>query len=174
MTVYFESECDTKFPFDGQTIAENVLEAALDELGCPYEAEVSLTVTTDDEIRVINREQRGIDAPTDVLSFPMTGYERPGDFAFLENEQVDCFHPDSGELMLGDIVISADRVYAQAEEYGHSLLREYAFLITHSILHLVGFDHMEPADADLMEQKQRQILEKLRITRGTDKEESIT
>lgn len=165
MTVYFENESPVTFPFDGRKVAADVAEAALDELGCPYEAEFSLTLTTEEEIQNINREQRGIDAPTDVLSFPMTGYGMAGDFAFLENEQVDCFHPESGELMLGDIVISAERVFAQAREYGHSVLREYAFLITHSILHLVGFDHIDPSDADRMEQKQEQILQKLGITR---------
>lgn len=165
MTVYLEKECDTEFPFDCEKIAASVAEAVLDETGCPYEAQVSVILTDDPGIRRINREQRGIDAATDVLSFPMTVYRKAGDFAFLENEQTGCFHPDSGELMLGDIVLSADRVYAQAHEYGHSVLREYAFLIAHSVLHLIGYDHMTPGEARTMEHKQEKVLEGLKITR---------
>ena len=77
----------------------------------------------------------------------------------------DCFHPETGELLLGDIVISAEKVLEQAAEYGHSVKREYAFLIAHSMLHLSGYDHMEPEEAAVMEQKQREILETLGITR---------
>ena len=82
-------------------------------------------------------KRQGIDRPTDVLSFPMVEYEEAGQFDFLE-DQYDCFHPETGELLLGDIVISKDRVIAQAEEYGHEIKREYAFLIAHSMLHLFG------------------------------------
>ena len=73
--------------------------------------------------------------------------------------------PDSGELMLGDIVISADKVISQAEEYGHSRKREYAFLIAHSMLHLMGFDHMTEEDAKEMERLQEEILSQLHISR---------
>ncbi len=166
MTVYLENECGAQFPFDCEDIANRVVEAALDEVNCPYEAEVSVLVTSEEEIRRINREQRGIDAATDVLSFPMTEYPGPAKFGFLEREQADCFHPDSGELMLGDIVLCADRVFSQAEEYGHSVLREYAFLIAHSMLHLVGYDHMTDGDAHIMEEKQEAVLQKLHITRN--------
>ena len=134
-------------------------------MDCPYEATVSLLITDNEEIRRINSEQRGIDSATDVLSFPMTQYEIPGDFDFLEEEGVDCFDPESGELMLGDIVISADKVLEQADKYGHSIKREYAFLITHSILHLIGYDHMTPEDAAQMETLQDEILTKMNITR---------
>lgn len=112
----------------------------------------------------MNLEYRNIDRPTDVLSFPMLEYEMPGDFGGLE-EQEDAFDPESGELLLGDIVISSDRVLAQAEEYGHSPLREYAFLIAHSMLHLFGYDHMEEEERLVMEQKQREIMEKINIPR---------
>ena len=78
----------------------------------------------------------------------------------------DYFDPESGELCLGDIVISVDKVYAQAEEYGHTPRREYAFLIAHSMLHLLGYDHMEPDEAAVMEQKQEEILNRLGITRN--------
>ena len=95
----------------------------------------------------------------------MVEYETPGDFGFLEEGGEDCFEPDSGELMLGDIVISADKVISQAEEYGHSRKREYAFLIAHSMLHLMGFDHMTEEDAKEMERLQEEILSQLHISR---------
>ena len=81
------------------------------------------------------------------------------------NNNDDDFNPDTGEAILGDIIISVDKVREQAEEYGHSELREFAFLITHSMLHLFGYDHMEPEEAKVMEDKQRQILDELSITR---------
>lgn len=165
MTIYLDTECSVDFPFDCEAVAKTVVEAVLDYAGCPYEAEVSLTLTTDEEICEINRQQRGIDAPTDVLSFPMTQYPVPGNFDFLEEEQADCFHPESGELMLGDIVISVSHVQKQAEQYGHSVLREYAFLIAHSMFHLIGYDHMTPEDAAKMENMQEEVLSKLNITR---------
>ena len=143
-----------------------VIEAALDELKCPYEAEVSLLITDNARIREMNRQFRQIDRPTDVLSFPMIQFDQPGDFSFLEEEEPEeCFNPETGELVLGDIVISAEKVLEQAEEYGHSVKREYAFLIVHSVLHLTGYDHMVPEEAEWMEQRQRQILEQLHITR---------
>lgn len=165
MTINLEKECGTEFPFDCEQTARKVTEAFLDYVNCPYEAEVSVLLTTDEEIRAINREQRKIDRATDVLSFPMTQYPLPGDFAFLEREQTDCFHPDSGELMLGDIVISADHLAAQSAQYGHSLLREYAFLITHSLFHLIGYDHETEAEAAVMEQKQDDVLNRIGILR---------
>lgn len=164
MSLYLEEEGEIRLPFDIKETAEQVIEAALDYEGCPYEAEVSLLLTTNEEIREMNRDHRGIDAPTDVLSFPMLEYEKPGDFDGLE-EQPDAFHPDTGELMLGDIVISKDKVISQAEAYGHSQKREYAFLIAHSMLHLFGYDHMVEDERIVMEQKQREIMEKIQILR---------
>ena len=108
---------------------------------------------------------RQIDAPTDVLSFPMLSYEQAGNFSALEEDYEDNFNPDTGEIMLGDIVISVDRVREQAAAYGHSERRECAFLIVHSMLHLFGYDHMTPEDAAVMEPKQRQILEEMNISR---------
>ena len=119
-----------------------------------------------ENIRTMNREHRNIDRETDVLSFPMVDYPSPASFDFLETEEGDdCFNPDSGELMLGDIVISVARARAQAEEYGHSLRREFAFLVAHSMLHLLGYDHMTPEEAAVMEAKQEEVLQRLGITR---------
>ncbi len=164
MTLLFEEEGDLQLPLETKELAEEVIEAALDYEGCPYEATVSLLLTMNNEIQEMNRTFREIDRATDVLSFPMIAYEEAGTFDFLEEDD-SAFDPESGELVLGDIVISKERVIAQAEEYGHSIRREYAFLIAHSMLHLMGYDHMEEEERAVMEQKQRDILEQLGITR---------
>ena len=90
---------------------------------------------------------------------------RHGDFSNLEEDYDDNFNPDTGEIMLGDIIISVDKVFEQAESYGHSVEREFSFLILHSMLHLFGYDHMTPEEAAVMEEKQRVILEKMQILR---------
>lgn len=165
MSLYMEEEGADKLPFDTEGTAELVIEAALEYEGCPYEAEINLLLTTDEDIREMNQMFRQIDKATDVLSFPMLEYEVPGDFSKMEEEGQDCFNPESGELMLGDIVISKDKVLSQAEAYGHSVRREYAFLIAHSMLHLFGYDHMEENERIQMELKQKEILEKIQILR---------
>ena len=165
MTLNLSEECTNEFEFDCKEVAFQVMNAVLDSENCPYEATVDLTLTTDSEIHEINLQQRGIDRATDVLSFPMTQFPVPGEFDFLEEEGMDSFDPDSGELMLGDIVISVDHVNAQAAEYGHSQLREFAFLVAHSMYHLIGYDHMIEPEAKIMEQKQKDILNLLHINR---------
>ena len=164
MTLYFEEEGEGRLPLECESFARQIIEDTLNYIGCPYEAEVSLLLTTNEQIHEMNREFRGIDRPPDVLSFPMVQYPVPGEFAFLEETQ-DCFHPESGELLLGDIVISKEKVLEQAAAYGHSVRREYAFLIIHSVLHLIGYDHMEDEERQIMEAKQREILEHLQIMR---------
>lgn len=164
MTIEFEKEYDKDLGINYEEIADKVINAALDYEECPYEAEVSLTLVDNNRIHDVNKEFRDIDRPTDVLSFPMVEYDDAGEFAFLEDED-DCFNPETGELMLGDIIISLDKVEEQAIAYGHSFTREYAFLIAHSMLHLMGYDHMTDDDASIMEAKQRAILDNLNITR---------
>lgn len=95
----------------------------------------------------------------------MLSYSAPGDFSFLDRECEDDFNPDTGEAILGDIIISVDKVKEQAASYGHSEKREFAFLIVHSMLHLFGYDHMTEEEAHVMEEKQRQILEAMNILR---------
>ena len=119
-------------------------------------------MTDNPSIQEINREPRQIGAPTDVLSFPLVDYGRPADFSHVEEQAEDYFNPETGELMLGDIVISVDKVEEQAEKYGHSQRRELAFLVAHSMLHLCGYDHMEEEERLDMEAQQRAILD----TRG--------
>ncbi|MBS6395587.1 MAG: rRNA maturation RNase YbeY [Clostridiales bacterium] len=165
MTLSVEKEYGLDLGLDYEGIAEKVIEQVLEEEGCPYEAEVHLLLTSDEEIHRINLEYREIDRPTDVLSFPQVEYEIPADFSWAESHEMDCFDPDTGELVLGDIIISLDRVKEQAEKYNHGVKREFAFLIAHSMLHLLGYDHMTEEDAARMEGRQTAILDHLGISR---------
>lgn len=165
MTFYVENETDVNFPFDVEQIVEQVAEAVLDAEGCPYEATINVLLTDNEGIHGFNKEYRGIDRETDVLSFPNLDFESPADFDIDESREADYFDPDSGELILGDIIISVDKVQEQAESFGHSTKREFAFLVAHSMLHLCGYDHMEAEEAKVMEGKQEKILTDLGITR---------
>lgn len=164
MIYNFESEIEIKFDFDYIEVYKKICDTVMDYFSCPYDCEISLLLVDNDIIKDINFQTRNIDSPTDVLSFPNVEYNVPGDLNDLD-ENGDYFEPDTGELILGDIILSQDRVLSQAEEYGHSVLREYAFLITHSMLHLFGFDHIEDDDRILMEEKQRDIMNILGIFR---------
>lgn len=165
MTFYVENETQVTFPFNVEETVRIVCEAVLDEEKCPYEVQVNVVLTDNEGIREMNRECRKIDRETDVLSFPNVDFEREGVFEIDEDREADYFDPDSGELILGDIMISVDKVKEQAENYGHSLRREFAFLVAHSMLHLCGYDHMEEEEAKVMEAKQRDVLKGLGITR---------
>lgn len=160
MTIEIEHLYEEKVVPEYEEVITNVVNMALDTEDCPYETQVYVLLTDNEEIHQINLEHRGINSPTDVLSFPNSEYETPADFSDLEERDPDAFHPDSGELMLGEIIISMDKVKAQAEEYGHSCLRELAFLVAHSMLHLMGYDHMEEDQRLVMEEKQKNILDK--------------
>ena len=112
-----------------------------------------------------NKDFRDIDAPTDVLSFPMIEYDFPEDFSKLEDESIDCFNQDNGELLLGDIILNVDRIKSQSEEFNHSIYRELAFLTAHSMLHLFGHDHIDEEQRVIMEEKQEEILNMKGYTR---------
>lgn len=165
MTLNVEKEYGLELGLDYEGIARQVIDRVLEKENCPYEAEVNLLLTSNEEIHRINLEYRGIDRPTDVLSFPQVEYESPADFSWAEEHEIDCFDPDTGELMLGDIIISLDKVQEQAENYGHGTKREYAFLIAHSMLHLLGYDHMTEEEAASMEARQSAVLDDLGIKR---------
>lgn len=140
-------------PEDIEQLIEDCARAALEEEEIEDDAEVSITLVDNARIRELNAEFREIDRETDVLSFPL------GDD---EGFEVD---PDADAILLGDIVISLERAAAQAKEYGHSFRREVAFLITHSLFHLLGYDHMTPEEETEMFAKQEKVLEKLGILR---------
>ena len=155
MTITIEYEAEKQLDLPYEDIIRDVVNESLD----------NVILTDNQAIQEINREHRQIDAPTDVLSFPMVDYEAPSDFDHVEDAVEDYFNPETGELMLGDIVISVDKVEEQAEKYGHSQTRELAFLVAHSMLHLCGYDHMEEEERLLMEARQNEILERRGYTR---------
>lgn len=165
MTFYSEKVTKLCFDFDWKEVFETVAEAVLEQEGCPYESQISLMITDNEGIREFNRDNRGIDKETDVLSFPNIDFVQPSDFELVEEDEADYFDPETGELILGDIIISAEKVKQQAAEYGHSEKREYAFLVAHSMYHLCGFDHMEEEEEAVMNEKQELLLQYLEITR---------
>lgn len=165
MTLNIISDSAPGFQFHYKKLAEKVINYTLKEEAFPYDAEICLTLVDNNEIHDLNKQTRGVDSPTDVLSFPMLEYPAPGDFSLLQENLYEITNPENGEVVLGDIVLSVEKVKSQAAEYGHTEKREYAFLIVHSMLHLLGYDHMEEQDAIEMERKQNDILEHLDIRR---------
>ena len=165
MKLFYENETDFDFSFDAEQTAEEVIKKTLETENCPFDVEVNLLVTDQEGIRELNRNTRGIDAPTDVLSFPNLFFERPSEFKIPDDSKADYMDPETGLTVLGDIVINYRRVLSQAEEYGHSVRREFAFLVAHSMHHLCGYDHMTEKEAVVMEENQEHILQLLQITR---------
>ncbi len=159
MTVNIDFEVEKRLDLQFEDIINEIIQAAIEYEKCPYECEISVLITDNDGIHEINRETREIDSPTDVLSFPMVSWEEPSDFDEVDEDNSDIFNPDSGELLLGDIVLNQDRIESQAADYGHSEKRELAFLVAHSMLHLFGYDHMVDDERLEMERRQREILE---------------
>ena len=153
--------------FDEKKLLDEVVSGALRAEGFEENVQVSVTFTDEEGIREANRSFRGMDAPTDVLSFPMLEFEKEdgSDTEWIPAKDSMDFDPDTGELLLGDIVLCIPRVLAQAREYGHSVKREYAFLLVHSMLHLMGWAHMTPDEREAMEARQREILSEMGITR---------
>ena len=165
MTIYFENEQDKEIPFDCEELVKTVIFAAVKAENCPYEVLVSVVITDNAAIQEANKEFRGIDKATDVLSFPAHQYETPSDFEDLYDDDFDM---ETGELILGDIMISYERAQEQAKEYGHSIKREIAFLTAHSVLHLCAYDHETDEERLLMEEKQEAVLQSLGITRDEE------
>lgn len=165
MTILLDNETDISLGIEYEKIADKVVNASLDYLKCPYECEVNILLTDNAGIRVVNNETRQIDKETDVLSFPSIYFEVPGDFSIVENDISSNFNSDSGELILGDIMISLEKVIEQSQTYGHSVTREYAFLIAHSMLHLSGYDHIDDDERADMERMQDEILLSIGYTR---------
>ena len=156
--VLLESELEGDFPH--AALLERVITAALDAEGVETPCEINVLITDDEGIHQINLEQREVDRPTDVLSFPMFEL-KPGDKPAPEEAD-----PATGLVPLGDMVISLERAAAQAEEFGHPLERELAYLTVHSVLHLLGYDHMDegPMKAQMRE-REEEILAGLSLSR---------
>lgn len=144
------------FPKELEKVMETIALDSLRYEGFDENCEISISIVDNTEIQQINKQFRNIDRPTDVLSFPM--------LTFTENEIIE--KNENGEIVLGDIIISLERAEEQAKEYGHSLKREIAFLTAHSMLHLLGYDHMEPEEEKEMFTKQKEILEAAGIPRA--------
>ncbi len=144
---------------------KKVLEAGLEYLGQPTgQLEVSLSFVGEDEIRELNKEYRDTDKVTDVLSFPTVDNPERGVIDLASH--ASDLNPETWLLNLGDIIICLSRAKQQAKEYGHSLKREVAFLSLHSLLHLLGYDHMNQADEEQMTAVQNAVLDKLNIKRN--------
>lgn len=162
MTELFIENNQDKIKIDKEIneVIEKVCNAVLKYEECNFNAQISITITDNEEIKRINNEFRGKNVPTDVLSFPMLEFDENGDV--IDSE----FDFDDDEVVLGDIVISAERAVEQAESFGHSFMREMAFLTVHSMLHLLGYDHVDnPEGEKTMIKKQEEILSALNITR---------
>ncbi len=145
---------------------ENVINFALKEEEVSVDCEISMLFVDNEEIREINNETRGIDRATDVLSFPMLDYQDKKVFKEMyKDNNFDITFMDGEELVLGDIVLSLERALEQSREYNHSFERESCYLVVHSVLHLLGYDHMEEDDKKIMRKREEDILGKLYITR---------
>ena len=154
-------EAEVEAPDTVEPLLRRVISAALEAEGMDLPCEINVLLTDDEGIHQVNLDMRGVDRPTDVLSFPMFDLS-PGEKPGEEHED-----PDTGLVPLGDMCISLERAAAQAEEYGHSVERELSYLAVHSVLHLLGYDHMDegPMKAQ-MRQREEHILEGLGIRRG--------
>ncbi len=145
---------------------ESVIEYALKEEEVNIPCEVSVVFVDNEEIREINKENRNIDKATDVLSFPMLEYPEGSVFKDVYlNHKFHVIDLDNGNLILGDIVLSLEKAEEQRKEFGHSFLREAAYLTVHSVLHLLGYDHMEEEEKNVMRKREEEILNKFHLTR---------
>ncbi|MDY3240648.1 MAG: rRNA maturation RNase YbeY [Anaerovoracaceae bacterium] len=150
MKIYFE---------EGQAVTQEILDTMMQAAEYCLDAEqidterseISVTFVSLEEIHELNREYRQVDSPTDVLSFPQ----------FDDLDEL----PEEGEIMLGDVVICSDRAKEQAEEFGHSFEREIIYLFVHSVLHLLGYDHMEEDEKRIMRRREEEVMERIGLKR---------
>ena len=150
MKIYFE---------EGQAVTQEILDTMMQAAEYCLDAEqidterseISVTFVSLEEIHELNREYRQVDSPTDVLSFP-------------QFDDLDDL-PEEGEIMLGDVVICSDRAKEQAEEFGHSFEREIIYLFVHSVLHLLGYDHMEEDEKRIMRRREEEVMERIGLKR---------
>ena len=146
-------------------LMQRCADAAQETEGVNVPLAVFISIVGDDEIQEINREQRGKDASTDVLSFPTVNYPAGKTAGACEKLLKREYDPEIGACVIGDIIISMDHVRAQAEEYGHSIQRESGYLITHGLFHLMGYDHMTDSDKPVMRAMEEKALRAIGLTR---------
>lgn len=157
--IFFENTQDKHVVDDAlQNLVQKVVDTALEHEGFNKKTEVSVLFVDNDQIKEINNDFRQIDSPTDVLSFPMLNFEGGKVIESVGDSYL-------GTVVLGDIVLSLERAAAQAEDYGHSYEREVGFLVCHSVLHLLGYDHEDESEREVMRDKEESILEKINLTR---------
>ena len=138
-----------------EELLKKVVQTVLEVEQVKHDMDIYITLTNNEEIHTINKEYRNVDKPTDVLSFPM--YERNEIYKLKEEKESDV------EEILGDIIISIPKVKEQADEYGHSFERELSYLLTHGMLHLLGYDHMIEEEKTIMRKQEEIVLAKLNI-----------
>ena len=161
MKVSFRNEQDKiKVTFTLKRLIKKALKTGLSVMGWDSRADISVMFTDNEGIRVLNREHREIDRETDVLSFPLIEYDEKGEYI-----ESSLDYSEKGNLCMGDIVLSLEKALAQAEEYGHSFERETGFLTVHSLLHLMGYDHMTEEEEKEMFTFQKEILDKMGLKR---------
>lgn len=164
--IIFENE-QNKLKFDEKIklLIEKAIQRTMEYENFKHPYEISVLITDNEGIKSINNQYRNIDRETDVLSFPMIDFN--SDYDPLEDieSDIEYINPDSGDIVLGDIVISFEKALSQSIEYGHSLEREISFLTVHSSLHLLGYDHERDFEAITMRSKEEDILKSLDMTR---------
>ncbi len=171
ISLYWEDDTENPdlhadFLKDVKEKARKVVQYTFETHNCPCDGEVAIYIVDEEEIQKVNCKARGIDRVTDVLSFPNLPFEKEGDFSFLSDAYTaDYYDPESRLLLLGEMMICIEKVYEQAHNYGHSRQREFCFLVAHSALHLLGYDHEEQEERLRMEEKQEEILTALGYTR---------
>ncbi len=169
-----EIECEPESLYKGiaalRPLLEKAAEAAVDTECPPCETGVRLLLTDDEHIHTMNREYRGVDRATDVLSFPTVFYKNGKTARDSERALRREYDDELGVCMLGDIVISLEHAKAQAEEYGHSVDRETAYLLTHGMFHVMGYDHMEEDEKRRMRMMEEKALNSIGMGRVTDEE----
>ncbi len=141
-----------------EKLIEDVIENTLRREGFEHDSYVSVTLTDNEEIKEVNLVQRGIDRVTDVLSFPVLEFE-DGEM------QADAGDYFEDKLILGDVLLSLERAKEQSEDFGHSFEREVGYLVCHSILHLLGYDHESEDEREIMREKEEKVLSELSLTR---------
>jgi probable rRNA maturation factor len=155
-----------EFSKENEDVISKLIDYALKEEGVNIEYEISVILIDNAEIRKINKENRDIDSVTDVLSFPMLEYPEKKFYkdVYPDTKFSDAYL-DDGKLVLGDIALSLETAKEQSDEFGHSFIRECAYLVIHSVLHLLGYDHMEIEDKLIMRKREEEILNKFNINR---------
>ena len=178
----FINESAYKFDFDEKSLSKKIAKTVFEMEKCQFDFSFSISLVSNKKIRLINKQERGIDKATDVLSFPNLEYDKPSTFkkyvkiingkskkdgSKFKSYLIDitALDVENNTIFLGDVIISYDMLVKQAKLYNHSIKREYSFLLTHSLLHLLGYDHMIEKDEKKMFRKQDEVLNKLKIYR---------